>query len=221
MKSLHYLSSSDRRLFGIVTEVICCCLCAGWRVGVSVLSAASADKLHQRFWEHQTGSRPLPEQPAGPIFHPPEASRLPPHLLHLIAKAGVCLSGLNEFFSTQVFHCLNEILELCQSFCSMVSQSMAPLDERGTAQLDLLVKVEPLASSPTLENTNEYFYLQLCISIARASDVSLHCCSKSSRVSGTIKLTQIWLSCFCGWTTTNTIHRLEGPWAGRSQVIRI
>ncbi|TNM90627.1 hypothetical protein fugu_002916 [Takifugu bimaculatus] len=37
-----------------------------------------------------------------------------------------------------VFHCLNEILELCQSFCSMVSQSMAPLDERGTAQLDLL-----------------------------------------------------------------------------------
>ncbi|XP_003969790.2 gamma-tubulin complex component 4 [Takifugu rubripes] len=39
-----------------------------------------------------------------------------------------------------VFHCLNEILELCQSFCSMVSQSMAPLDERGTAQLDLLVK---------------------------------------------------------------------------------
>uniref|UniRef100_A0AAQ4Q5W3 Gamma-tubulin complex component n=1 Tax=Gasterosteus aculeatus aculeatus TaxID=481459 RepID=A0AAQ4Q5W3_GASAC len=39
-----------------------------------------------------------------------------------------------------VFHCLNEILELCQTFCSLVSQSVAPLDERGAAQLDLLVK---------------------------------------------------------------------------------
>ncbi|CAN9507315.1 unnamed protein product [Ophioblennius macclurei] len=39
-----------------------------------------------------------------------------------------------------VFHCLNEILELCQNFCSLVSQSVAPLDERGTAQLDILVK---------------------------------------------------------------------------------
>ncbi|XP_061886467.1 gamma-tubulin complex component 4 [Entelurus aequoreus] len=39
-----------------------------------------------------------------------------------------------------VFHCLNEILELCQSFCSLVSQSVALLDERGTAQLDILVK---------------------------------------------------------------------------------
>uniref|UniRef100_A0A1A8RFG9 Gamma-tubulin complex component n=1 Tax=Nothobranchius rachovii TaxID=451742 RepID=A0A1A8RFG9_9TELE len=39
-----------------------------------------------------------------------------------------------------VFHCLNEILELCQNFCSLVSQSVASLDERGTAQLDLLVK---------------------------------------------------------------------------------
>ncbi|XP_047220140.1 gamma-tubulin complex component 4 [Girardinichthys multiradiatus] len=40
-----------------------------------------------------------------------------------------------------VFHCLNEILELCQSFCSLVGQSVASLDERGTAQqLDLLVK---------------------------------------------------------------------------------
>ncbi|XP_056269260.1 gamma-tubulin complex component 4 [Pseudoliparis swirei] len=38
-----------------------------------------------------------------------------------------------------VFHCLNEILDLCQTFCSLVSQSVAPLDERGTAQLDLLV----------------------------------------------------------------------------------
>ncbi|KAK5622990.1 Gamma-tubulin complex component 4 [Crenichthys baileyi] len=40
-----------------------------------------------------------------------------------------------------VFHCLNEILELCQSFCSLVGQSVASLDDRGTAQqLDLLVK---------------------------------------------------------------------------------
>uniref|UniRef100_A0A8C2YYI8 Gamma-tubulin complex component n=1 Tax=Cyclopterus lumpus TaxID=8103 RepID=A0A8C2YYI8_CYCLU len=39
-----------------------------------------------------------------------------------------------------VFHCLNEILDLCQTFCSLVSQSVAPLDERGTAQLDILVK---------------------------------------------------------------------------------
>uniref|UniRef100_H3CE85 Gamma-tubulin complex component n=1 Tax=Tetraodon nigroviridis TaxID=99883 RepID=H3CE85_TETNG len=39
-----------------------------------------------------------------------------------------------------VFHCLNEILELCQTFCSLVAQSMTSLDERGTAQLDLLVK---------------------------------------------------------------------------------
>ncbi|XP_037548187.1 gamma-tubulin complex component 4 [Nematolebias whitei] len=38
-----------------------------------------------------------------------------------------------------VFHCLNEILELCQSFCSLVSQNVASLDERGTSQLDLLV----------------------------------------------------------------------------------
>ncbi|XP_031704375.1 gamma-tubulin complex component 4 [Anarrhichthys ocellatus] len=39
-----------------------------------------------------------------------------------------------------VFHCLNEILELCQTFCSLVSQSVVLLDERGTAQLDILVK---------------------------------------------------------------------------------
>uniref|UniRef100_A0A8D0AAF9 Gamma-tubulin complex component n=1 Tax=Sander lucioperca TaxID=283035 RepID=A0A8D0AAF9_SANLU len=39
-----------------------------------------------------------------------------------------------------VFHCLNEILELCQTFCSLVSQSVTSLDERGTAQLDILVK---------------------------------------------------------------------------------
>ncbi|XP_014867337.1 PREDICTED: gamma-tubulin complex component 4 isoform X1 [Poecilia mexicana] len=40
-----------------------------------------------------------------------------------------------------VFHCLSEILELCQSFCSLVGQSVASLDDRGAAQqLDLLVK---------------------------------------------------------------------------------
>ncbi|XP_039858714.1 gamma-tubulin complex component 4 [Simochromis diagramma] len=39
-----------------------------------------------------------------------------------------------------VFHCLNEILELCHNFCSLVSQTVVSLDDRGTAQLDLLVK---------------------------------------------------------------------------------
>uniref|UniRef100_A0A3Q0S2N5 Gamma-tubulin complex component n=1 Tax=Amphilophus citrinellus TaxID=61819 RepID=A0A3Q0S2N5_AMPCI len=39
-----------------------------------------------------------------------------------------------------VFHCLNEILELCHNFCSLVSQTVASLDDRGAAQLDLLVK---------------------------------------------------------------------------------
>ncbi|XP_012692054.1 gamma-tubulin complex component 4 [Clupea harengus] len=39
-----------------------------------------------------------------------------------------------------VFHCLNEILELCHNFCSLVSQNAGPLDERGAAQLDILVK---------------------------------------------------------------------------------
>uniref|UniRef100_A0A8C5Q1H9 Gamma-tubulin complex component n=1 Tax=Leptobrachium leishanense TaxID=445787 RepID=A0A8C5Q1H9_9ANUR len=39
-----------------------------------------------------------------------------------------------------VFHCLNEILDLCHSFCSLVSQNLGPLDERGAAQLDILVK---------------------------------------------------------------------------------
>ncbi|XP_061671747.1 gamma-tubulin complex component 4 isoform X2 [Syngnathoides biaculeatus] len=38
-----------------------------------------------------------------------------------------------------VFHCLNEILELCQNFCSLVCQSVASLDERGSAQLEILV----------------------------------------------------------------------------------
>uniref|UniRef100_A0A6I8S1I5 Gamma-tubulin complex component n=1 Tax=Xenopus tropicalis TaxID=8364 RepID=A0A6I8S1I5_XENTR len=39
-----------------------------------------------------------------------------------------------------VFHCLNEILDLCHSFCSLVSQNLGPLDERGAGQLDILVK---------------------------------------------------------------------------------
>lgn len=39
-----------------------------------------------------------------------------------------------------VFHCLNEILELCHNFCSLVSQNVIPLDERGISQLDILVK---------------------------------------------------------------------------------
>lgn len=43
-----------------------------------------------------------------------------------------------------MFHCLNEILELCHNFCSLVSQTVTSLDERGAAQLDLLVKVTPL-----------------------------------------------------------------------------
>ncbi|NXP68969.1 GCP4 protein, partial [Chloropsis cyanopogon] len=43
-------------------------------------------------------------------------------------------------FPLQVFHCLNEILDLCHSFCSLVSQNLGPLDERGAAQLSILVK---------------------------------------------------------------------------------
>ncbi|MBN3316885.1 GCP4 protein, partial [Atractosteus spatula] len=39
-----------------------------------------------------------------------------------------------------VFHCLNEILELCHNFCTLVSQNPGPLDDRGTAQLDIQVK---------------------------------------------------------------------------------
>uniref|UniRef100_A0A452ERL5 Gamma-tubulin complex component n=1 Tax=Capra hircus TaxID=9925 RepID=A0A452ERL5_CAPHI len=39
-----------------------------------------------------------------------------------------------------VFHCLNEILDLCHGFCSLVSQNLGPLDERGAAQLSILVK---------------------------------------------------------------------------------
>uniref|UniRef100_A0A8V0WZC0 Gamma-tubulin complex component n=1 Tax=Gallus gallus TaxID=9031 RepID=A0A8V0WZC0_CHICK len=39
-----------------------------------------------------------------------------------------------------VFHCLNEILDICHSFCSLVSQNLGPLDERGAAQLSILVK---------------------------------------------------------------------------------
>uniref|UniRef100_H3AII2 Gamma-tubulin complex component n=1 Tax=Latimeria chalumnae TaxID=7897 RepID=H3AII2_LATCH len=39
-----------------------------------------------------------------------------------------------------VFHCLNEILDLCLNFCSLVTQNLGPLDERGAAQLGILVK---------------------------------------------------------------------------------
>uniref|UniRef100_H9G828 Gamma-tubulin complex component n=1 Tax=Anolis carolinensis TaxID=28377 RepID=H9G828_ANOCA len=38
------------------------------------------------------------------------------------------------------FHCLNEILDLCHNFCSLVSQNRGPLDERGAAQLSILAK---------------------------------------------------------------------------------
>lgn len=40
-----------------------------------------------------------------------------------------------------MFHCLNEILDLCHNFCLLVSQNLGPLDERGAAQLDIMVKV--------------------------------------------------------------------------------
>ncbi|KAF4018054.1 hypothetical protein G4228_009623 [Cervus hanglu yarkandensis] len=46
----------------------------------------------------------------------------------------------NLQYYLQVFHCLNEILDLCHSFCSLVSQNLGPLDERGAAQLSILVK---------------------------------------------------------------------------------
>ncbi|MEE6503329.1 hypothetical protein FKM82_004799 [Ascaphus truei] len=46
----------------------------------------------------------------------------------------------NLQYYLQVFHCLNEILDLCHSFCSLVSQNLGPLDERGAAQLGILVK---------------------------------------------------------------------------------
>uniref|UniRef100_A0A4W5LUM8 Uncharacterized protein n=1 Tax=Hucho hucho TaxID=62062 RepID=A0A4W5LUM8_9TELE len=95
----------------------------------------------------------------------------------------------------QVFHCLNEILELCHNFCSLVSQNVAPLDERGTAQLDILVK-----------------YI---ICNFRASVVSPSCSSRSCQASGTTRSTLTWLSCCSGWTTTNTTPSQEAPWAGR------
>ncbi|XP_060611468.2 gamma-tubulin complex component 4 [Anolis sagrei] len=38
------------------------------------------------------------------------------------------------------FHCLNEILDLCHNFCTLVSQNRGPLDERGAAQLSILAK---------------------------------------------------------------------------------
>lgn len=61
-----------------------------------------------------------------------------------------------------MFHCLNEILELCLNFCSLVSQSVASLDERGTAQLDILVKVKPLiSSSVSCWNKSKYVYVYI------------------------------------------------------------
>lgn len=54
------------------------------------------------------------------------------------------------FYPMQVFHCLNEILDLCHSFCSLVSQNLGPLDERGAAQLSILVKVNLCLHGPVL-----------------------------------------------------------------------
>lgn len=53
------------------------CLSAGGCAGVSILSAAAANQLHQRLWEHQTGPRPFPQQPARTILHSPEAGTEP------------------------------------------------------------------------------------------------------------------------------------------------
>ncbi|XP_077173905.1 gamma-tubulin complex component 4 isoform X2 [Paroedura picta] len=38
------------------------------------------------------------------------------------------------------FHCLNEILDLCHSFCSLIGHNLGPLDERGATQLSILAK---------------------------------------------------------------------------------
>lgn len=54
------------------------------------------------------------------------------------------------FYPMQVFHCLNEILDLCHSFCSLVSQNLGPLDERGAAQLGILMKVNLCLSRSVL-----------------------------------------------------------------------
>ncbi|XP_032088651.1 gamma-tubulin complex component 4 isoform X2 [Thamnophis elegans] len=53
------------------------------------------------------------------------------------------------------FHCLNEILDLCHSFCSLVSQNRGPLDERGTAQLSILAKSRP-SFGPGLPTKNQH-----------------------------------------------------------------
>ncbi|XP_078539445.1 gamma-tubulin complex component 4 [Lissotriton helveticus] len=39
-----------------------------------------------------------------------------------------------------VFHCLNEILELCHRFCSFISQNLGPLNIQGVEQLEALGK---------------------------------------------------------------------------------
>lgn len=57
---------------------------------------------------------------------------------------------LSTSYPMQVFHCLNEILDLCHSFCSLVSQNLGPLDERGAAQLSILVKVNLCLYGPVL-----------------------------------------------------------------------
>ncbi|XP_015265883.1 PREDICTED: gamma-tubulin complex component 4 [Gekko japonicus] len=51
------------------------------------------------------------------------------------------INSTRDFESIRLaFHCLNEILDLCHSFCSLVSQNLGPLDERGTTQLSILAK---------------------------------------------------------------------------------
>ncbi|EQB77534.1 gamma-tubulin complex component 4 [Camelus ferus] len=83
-----------------------------------------------------------------------------------------------------VFHCLNEILDLCHSFCSLVSQNLGPLDERGAAQLSILVKV----SQP---GHCKYAVLS---EGQRVLAASLHSYSRFSPVFGIIRSTLIWLN---------------------------
>lgn len=82
-----------------------------------------------------------------------------------------------ERFCVQVFHCLNEILELCHNFCSLVSQTVTSLDERGAAQLDLLVKVTPLIC--LMLGNVQISLVTASRFISRASGVSPPCCLKS------------------------------------------
>lgn len=82
-----------------------------------------------------------------------------------------------ERFCVQVFHCLNEILELCHNFCSLVSQTVTSLDERGAAQLDLLVKVTPLVC--LMLGDVKFRLVTRPRFNPRASGVSRPCCLKS------------------------------------------